>query len=452
MLTLNCQALWAIFTLTLAVLPEIYNMGMLANHGDTVVVAAAGLGVMFINMFVYGTFEGLNGAVDTFASQYYGAREYESCNLVYNKSRIINTVLFLPIALLLLFSDKVLIWLKQDYDVAIATQQFLAFQIPGLFMVVQYDTLRRYLQAQGNFDVPAKGLILTNIFHLIALPIAMKYFTINPLIVCAMVTNVTMIVDYVLLRYFADHLLTKTNYLGIFDGAFEDWWEYLSIALPSAFIICAEWWMYEVLALFAGLLGVEYLATIVIIFNTHNFVYDISYGLSQAASSLIGRTLAEHGQGAAKKLLYYICLIQLMLCIIMTAIYLTLARSIIAIFTDEPLMVQLYLECNIYIIIMFIIDSTQIVIGGVIRGVGEQGDASVVSFIAYACVTLPFALILSFWFNMELQGIILAYILGIAFCTVFNSYNLYHSEWELAISDLESDSDEETNYHKLDDF
>jgi Na+-driven multidrug efflux pump len=65
-----------VITLFLIVFPEIYNIAMLANYGGTVVVAGAGLGVMFINMFVYGTFEGLNGAIDTLVSQTYGAKDY----------------------------------------------------------------------------------------------------------------------------------------------------------------------------------------------------------------------------------------------------------------------------------------------------------------------------------------------------------------------------------------
>ena len=80
------------------------------------------------------------------------------------------------------------------------------------------------------------------------------------------------------------------------EGAFNEWWSYLALALPSGFIICCEWWMYEVLTVLTGWIGVKELATIVIIFNTQNFVYDFSYGLSQATSSAIGRTLAEFGK------------------------------------------------------------------------------------------------------------------------------------------------------------
>jgi multidrug resistance protein, MATE family len=340
---LNWQALLAIFTLTLSVFPELYDLTMLANYGDTSVVAGAGLGVMFINMFVYGTFEGMNGAIDTLVSQYYGIKDYESCNRIYNKARIINTVFFLPIAVILALSDKILIFLDQDPVAASVTQKFLVYQIPGLYAITMYDTLRRFLQAQGSFDIPVKGLIVTNVFHIVTLYFVLKYINFDPVIMTASVTNISMILDFFILKYLANENLKKTNFLGIFDGAFDDWWEYLELALPSMFIICAEWWMYEVLAIFAGLLGVEYLSVVVIIFNTHNFVYDISYGLSQAASSLIGRTLAESGKFEAKKLLMSICFIQLILCVIMTIVYLTLARQIIGVFTSEETIIDLYL-------------------------------------------------------------------------------------------------------------
>ena len=105
LLTMNWQAFQAIITIVLNVFPEIYNMAMIANYGDTVTVtiAGAGLGVMFVNMFIYGVFEGLNGAIDTLVSQAYGLRDYAACNVYFNKAKIINTLIFIPIALMLAF-------------------------------------------------------------------------------------------------------------------------------------------------------------------------------------------------------------------------------------------------------------------------------------------------------------------------------------------------------------
>jgi len=244
-----------------------------------------------------------------------------------------------------------------------------------------------------------------------------------------------MFFDYVLLRFFARKELAEINKLPIFEEAFKDWWSYLSLALPCAFIICSEWWMYEALTILAGFIGVKELATIVIIFNTHNFVYDFSYGLSQATSSIIGRTLAEFGKIEAKKVLSYILFIELALCSVMTLIYLYFPKQIIGIFSSEEEITDMYYQSLYYIIIMFIFDSTQIVIGGIIRGIGEQGESSLVSFFSYLIVALPASCLLAFYFGMGLQGIILGYICGIVFNTVLNSFILANSKWKVKIEE-----------------
>ncbi len=86
---------------------------------------------------------------------------------------------------------------------------------------------------------------------------------------------------------------------------------------------------------------------------------------------------------------------------------------------------------------MFVFDSIQIVIGGVIRGIGEQGESSVVSFVSYCIITLPSAIFLAFYLEMGMQGMILGYIFGVIGNTVMNTYLLIKSDWELKIEDSE---------------
>lgn len=447
----NIEALWAIFSLMLQVLPEIYNTAVLSHYGNASVVAGAGLGVMFINMFVYGIFEGLNGAIDTLVSQSYGSKDYYTCNLVFNRAKMINSIIFVPVAALLIFSSNFLDFLRQPPEVSKNAELYLAYQIPGLFFVVHFDTLRRFLQAQEIFDLPTKTLIFTFTVHVVIVTSTLHYMPYNPIIVCAVTTNVTLVLDYIILYWLSIEQLNLTNFLSPFKGAFDEWGEYMSLALPSAFILCAEWWMYEVLAIFAGLLGVVYLATLIIIFNTHNLVYDISYGLSQAASAQIGNTLAEIGKKTAKKILRFIVFLQFIICIVICVSYLTWTRGIINLYTKEDDIVDLFISCKYLIAAMFVIDSSQILLGGVIRGIGEQGESSIISFISYGLITLPLTLLLSFWFDLKLHGILWAYIAGITFSTIFNTWILLKSDWELTIEDDEDDQPEYTleDYTKL---
>lgn len=115
--------------------------------------------------------------------------------------------------------------------------------------------------------------------------------------------------------------------------------------------------------------------------------------------------------------------------------YLFFSRQIIYIFSRETEIVELFVSCKYLIILMFIFDSSQIVIGGVIRGIGEQGDSSIISFISYGVITIPLTLLLSFWFDFRLSGILISYIAGLLFNTVFNAIILFRSEWELAIEE-----------------
>mgnify|MGYP000904570346 CR=1 FL=1 len=48
---------------------------------------------------------------------------------------------------------------------------------------------------------------------------------------------------------------------------FKDICNYLKIGVPGMLMLCFEWWAFELLAIFTGLLGVDQLATEVVIIN-----------------------------------------------------------------------------------------------------------------------------------------------------------------------------------------
>lgn len=79
---------------------------------------------------------------------------------------------------------------------------------------------------------------MTVIFHIMFVTSIVHYVDqYHPVIVCSLATNATLILDYVILAYFARDTLKKTNYLSIFEGAFTEWKDYFTLALPSAFIL-----------------------------------------------------------------------------------------------------------------------------------------------------------------------------------------------------------------------
>ena len=76
-------------------------------------------------------------------------------------------------------------------------------------------------------------------------------------------------------------------------SVFSGWGEYLRIGIPGAFMLCFEWWAFELLAIFAGYMGVVSLAAEIVIINIVAFVFMMPLGISFAASSLTGNFIGQ---------------------------------------------------------------------------------------------------------------------------------------------------------------
>lgn len=66
-------------------------------------------------------------------------------------------------------------------------------------------------------------------------------------------------------------------------------------------MLCFEWWAFELLAIFSGLMGVAPLAAEVVVINIVTFIFMIPLGVSYAASALTGYFLGEGNIETAKK-------------------------------------------------------------------------------------------------------------------------------------------------------
>lgn len=84
----------------------------------------------------------------------------------------------------------------------------------------------------------------------------------------------------------------------IFDEeTFLDWPFYLKLAAPTTFLMCIEWWAFEFVVIFSGILGVKELAAMVAIMNINSFIFMFPLGVQFAASGLVGNMLGKGNAG-----------------------------------------------------------------------------------------------------------------------------------------------------------
>ena len=89
-------------------LTSVINTVYAGKLNNAAKLAGVGLGTTLINVICVVPLLGMNGAVETLVSQAYGAREYKLCGIYLNRGRIINTIIFIPLAILMLQSRQIL--------------------------------------------------------------------------------------------------------------------------------------------------------------------------------------------------------------------------------------------------------------------------------------------------------------------------------------------------------
>lgn len=126
-------------------LTNIYFMG---RFTEDVLMASVGMGNMLINVILMATCLGFNGTIETFVSQSYGANSKLSnymCGVQFNRGRILLTILFVPIAVILWFSDEILVACGQDEEISRISREYIVWTLPGYFAYVSFDSRKRYL-------------------------------------------------------------------------------------------------------------------------------------------------------------------------------------------------------------------------------------------------------------------------------------------------------------------
>jgi len=135
-------------------------------------------------------------------------------------------------------------------------------------------------------------------------------------------------------------------------------------------MLCFEWWAFELLAIFTGLLGVVQLAAEVVIINMITFIFMLPLGISYTASALTGNFIGEGKIALAKRF----AIMTIVLDVILTSIVVLLIGiyqdGISRIFTKEVDVVGVIHETLWVLLIYIWFDTIHGVQSGIIRGLG----------------------------------------------------------------------------------
>lgn len=113
---------------------SIVNLAFVGHLSNPAMVAALGVSNMMLHICVLSNVFGFNSAMDTLVSQAAGAKNLNLCGQYLNKARFLMTMMFVPIIIVLSNSERILIFFKQNEEVAKIAQQFIFCYMPGIYL------------------------------------------------------------------------------------------------------------------------------------------------------------------------------------------------------------------------------------------------------------------------------------------------------------------------------
>ncbi|KAH7360183.1 mate-domain-containing protein [Rhexocercosporidium sp. MPI-PUGE-AT-0058] len=254
-------------------------------------LATAAFSYMFAMSTAWLIALGGSTALDTLASSSFtGSKNPHDLGVLLQRSFIVLTAFYIPVAILWACSAPVFRALGQEEYICVDSAKFLTALIPGGLGYVYFESMKKYLQAQEIMRPGTYVLLLTSPLNA-GLNYLFVYTFHMGLLGAPFATGISYWLSFLLLVLYAR-----------FVAGSHCWAAGLAPVSPTCVIhVGTEWWAFEIVALAAGRLGTIPLAAQSVIMTTDQVMNTIPFGIGVAASARVGNLLgARNAKGAAR--------------------------------------------------------------------------------------------------------------------------------------------------------
>ncbi|XP_042031972.1 protein DETOXIFICATION 12-like isoform X1 [Salvia splendens] len=371
-------------------------------------------------------------ALETISGQAFGAQQYEKIGTQTYTAIVSLILVSIPVSLLWANVESVLKLAGQDPRISHEAGKMAIWLIPALFAYAILQPLIRYYQMQSMISPMILSSCITLCFHA-PLCWALVYKSGIGNIGGAVAMDLSMWLNVSILslymKYSPHCTRTRSPFsMEIFGGM----GVFFKFAIPSATMICLQWWSFELLILLAGLFPNPQLEASVlsVCLNTVATLYAIPYGLASSASTRISNQLgAGRPQGARLSVVALLILATVNAFVVSLAIF--LSRNVFGyVFSSEKEVVDYVTRMAPLVCLSIIADCAQGVLSGVARGCGWQHIGAYINLAAIYLFGLPIAALLGFWRDWRGKGLWIGVLCGAIMQCVMLSIITALTDWE----------------------
>ncbi|XP_065031474.1 protein DETOXIFICATION 16-like isoform X2 [Musa acuminata AAA Group] len=405
---------------------------MFVGHLGELALSGASMATSFAGVTGFSFLLGMSTALDTMCGQAFGAKQYHMLGIHMQRAMLALTLVSLPVAVIWSYTGSILKLCGQDPEIATEAGLYARWMIPTIFAYGLLQCHVRFLQTQNIVFPMMLSTGVTALSHVLvcwllvfksglgskgaAVANSISYWT-----------NVLLLALYVRLSP-----ACKKTWIGFSREALHDMSTFIKLAVPSATMVCFEFWSFELLVLLSGILPNPKLETSVlsISLNTASMVFMVPFGLGAAVSTRVSNELgAGHPQAAslAVKVVVFLAITEGLI----VGLTMILARGIWGYAYSNVEEVVRYVAIMMPILATSnLLDGMQCVLSGVARGCGWQKIGALVNLGAYYIVGIPSALLLAFVLHVGGKGLWMGIICGLFVQVLLFSAIAYCTNWE----------------------
>ncbi|KAI6686116.1 hypothetical protein NL676_032029 [Syzygium grande] len=389
---------------------------MFVGHLGELPLSGASMATSFASVTGFSVLLGMGSALETLCGQAYGAKEYHMLGVHTQRAMLTLLCLSIPLAVIWLYTSDILIAFGQNVEISREAGIFNRWMIPSLFAYGLLQCLNRFLQTQNNvLPMMMSSLVIASLHIVVCWVFIFKFgLGIRGAALANTISNwnnVILLAIYVKLS----PACIKT-WTGFTREALLDLVSFVKLAVPSAVMICFEYWSFELVVLLSGLLPNPKLETSVlsISLNTCWMVYMISVGLGGAISTRVSNELGAGGGAGARLALRVMIAIAITEGAIVGIVTILVRHVWGKLYSNEEEVIEYVARMMPLLALSDFLDGFQCVLSGSARGCGWQNLCAWINLGAYYVVAIPCAILFAFGFHLGGMGLWMGIICGLS--------------------------------------
>ncbi|KAM3122384.1 hypothetical protein CJJ07_003314 [Candidozyma auris] len=400
-------------------------------------LAIASLALCTFNITGLALYQGLSTCLDSFCSQAYGAGRPLMVGLYFQRCTLIMAVITVfPLIPMWWYCGSLLRLLVPSENLAAQCQYLLRILTVGAPGFLLFENGKRFFQAQHIFNAGTYALAVSVPIHLLLNWLLVWHPRTGMGITGAAVAlSLSFWITAALMFLYAVFINGRQCWGGLdLRKAMVNWRPMLKLALPGVIMVEAEYLAFEVMTILAASFGTTALAAQSIGANVGALFFQVPFAVSVAFSTRIGHYVGVPDIPSAR-LVSKLSLLSGIFMGILNFAVLFLGRTALArIYSDDPDVVNTASKLLQIAAINQICDCLNIVAAGILRGQGRQKIGSFMNLFSYYCIALPMAYVFAFLMRLEVYGLWLGLVCGVAVLSLGEVFCAQRGNWEKIVA------------------